>query len=103
MRQVLSSLSYFSIFFAPFIFPIILWIIAGDVIVRKHASKALMSHLFPFLAAIPLLYFVFISSNHPASLLIYILIFAIIYFGSFVYNIVQGIRVLTEGNWNQRY
>ena len=30
MRQLLSALSYFSIFFAPFLFPIIIWIVARD-------------------------------------------------------------------------
>lgn len=95
MRQILSSLSYFSIFFAPFIFPIIVWIVARDEYVAKHSKRALLSHLFPFLAAIPLLYFSLIA-NHAGSILGYALLFGVIYFGSFVYNIVKGIQVLRE-------
>ncbi|WP_036652166.1 DUF4870 domain-containing protein [Paenibacillus pini] len=95
MRQLLSSLSYFSIFFAPFIFPIIVWIVARDAYVAKHSKRALLSHLFPFLAAIPLLYLTIIA-NHAGSIFGYVILFAVIYFGSFVYNIVKGIQVLRD-------
>lgn len=102
MRSVLASLSYFSIFFAPFLFPVIIWFISDDAILRRHAGRALFSHVFPVLAAIPLLYFMF-SAHYIASIFMYVIVFAIIYFCAFLYNIIQGIRVLANANWPQRY
>lgn len=95
MRQLLSSLSYFSIFFAPFLLPLIVWIVAQDDYVTGHAKKALFSHVFPFLAVIPLLIFMF-NANHTASIIGYVVLFFVIYFGAFIYNIYQGIKVLRE-------
>lgn len=95
MRQLLSALSYFSIFFAPFIFPIIVWIASRDPYVAKHSKRALISHILPFIAAVPLLILTF-GANHAGSVLGYILLFVIIYFGTFIYNIVKGIQVLRE-------
>ncbi|RUT28487.1 hypothetical protein EJP77_17915 [Paenibacillus zeisoli] len=102
MRPVLASLSYFSIFFAPFLLPVVIWFISDDAMVRKHAGRALFSHVFPVLAAIPLLYFMF-SAQYVASIFMYIVIFAIIYFCAFLYNIVQGIRILANAKWPQQY
>ncbi|WP_433945843.1 DUF4870 domain-containing protein [Paenibacillus sp. SN-8-1] len=102
MRPILAALSYFSIFFAPFLLPIIIWFISDDAFVRKHAGRALFSHVFPVLAAIPLLIFMF-SAQYIASIFMYISIFAIIYFCAFLYNVIQGIRVLADANWPQHY
>ncbi|WP_405153763.1 DUF4870 domain-containing protein [Paenibacillus sp. FSL K6-0108] len=95
MRQLLSALSYFSIFFAPFLFPIIIWIVAKDNYIEGHAKRALFSHIFPFLAAIPLLYF-FVTAHSLGSAVGFVILFFIIYALSFVYNIVKGIQVLRE-------
>ncbi|WP_211746339.1 DUF4870 domain-containing protein [Paenibacillus sp. Marseille-Q4541] len=95
MRQLLSSLSYFSIFFAPFLLPLIVWIVAKDDYISGHAKKAFFSHIFPFLAAIPLLIFMF-NANHAASIVGYVILFLVIYFGAFVYNIYQGVKVLRD-------
>jgi len=98
VRQLLSSLSYFSIFFAPFILPILVWLLSQDAYVAKHARRALFSHLFPLLAAIPLIYMA-VTSGSFASVVGYLILFGIIYFGSFVYNIVLGIQVLREPSY----
>ncbi|MBO2943968.1 DUF4870 domain-containing protein [Paenibacillus sp. F411] len=95
MRQLLSSLSYFSIFFAPFLLPIAVWILAGDRFVRGHAKRALLSHLFPVAAGILLLIMAF-SAGSFGAVIGYVILFAIIYFGTFVYNIIQGIQVLRD-------
>ena len=42
--RVLSSISYFSIFFAPIILPIIIWIFA-DKPASAHAAKSLFYHI----------------------------------------------------------
>lgn len=45
-NNVLSSLCYFSVFFVPFLFPLIVWILAsGDT--SRHARKALLYHILP--------------------------------------------------------
>ncbi|WP_054956180.1 DUF4870 domain-containing protein [Paenibacillus dakarensis] len=95
MRQLLSSLSYFSIFFAPFIFPVIVWIVSNDNYVELHAKRALISHVFPVIAGIILL-FMAIGSGSFGAVIGYVILFAIIYFGAFVYNVVKGIQVLRE-------
>ncbi|MGN7359923.1 DUF4870 domain-containing protein [Paenibacillus sp. SAF-054] len=95
MRQLLSALSYFSIFFAPFLFPLIVWIASGDRYVAMHSKRALLSHILPFAAAVPLLILTF-GADNPGSVFGYILLFVIIYFGTFIYNIVKGIQVLRE-------
>ena len=48
MRQLLSSLSYFSIFFAPFLLPLIVWIVAKDAMLQGMRKKRcfLISFLF---------------------------------------------------------
>lgn len=96
MRQLLSALSYFSIFFAPFLLPLIIWIACReDLYVAMHSKRALISHILPFVAALPLLFLTF-GAEHLGSVLGYIILFIIIYFGTFIYNIVKGIQVLRE-------
>lgn len=95
MRQLLSSLSYFSIFFAPFILPVIVWILSKDHYVEKHAKRALLSHLFPIIAAIVLI-FMAISAGSFGAVIGYVFLFGVIYFGAFVYNVVKGLQVLRE-------
>ncbi|USB34215.1 DUF4870 domain-containing protein [Paenibacillus sp. YPG26] len=102
MRTILSSLCYFSIFFAPFLLPVIVWFISNDAVVRKHAGRALLSHIFPVLAALPLLYFMF-SAQYLASIFMYVAVFALIYFCAFLYNVIQGIRILSNAKWPQQY
>ncbi|WP_278926591.1 hypothetical protein [Staphylococcus auricularis] len=47
-NNILSSFCYFSVFFAPFIFPLIVWILAsGDT--SRHAGKALLYHILPII------------------------------------------------------
>lgn len=95
MRQLLSSLSYFSIFFAPFLLPLIVWILSPDAYVAKHARRALFSHVFLVIAAIPMIYMA-VTSGSFGSIIGYLILFGIIYFGAFVYNIIMGIQVLRE-------
>jgi len=51
-NKVLASLCYFSIFFAGFIFPIIVYFVSDNDHVKQHAKKAFISHLIPFLTAL---------------------------------------------------
>lgn len=93
--KLLSSLCYFSVLFAPFLFPIIIYILAsGDV--RHHAGKSLWTHLVPYLSAfIGLGALAFNTGNQTAALTI-ICIFAVICGYYLILNFVRGIRVLLE-------
>ncbi|MGD6794268.1 DUF4870 domain-containing protein [Metabacillus indicus] len=100
-NKLLSSLCYFSIFFAPFLFPIIVYFIADERDVKQHAKKSLFSHLVPLLTLIlPFFMMLFAGlAGSPEALAVGIVIFGFILIGIvniavFVYNIVQGIKIL---------
>ncbi|AMX85168.1 hypothetical protein GS3922_00820 [Geobacillus subterraneus] len=46
-NKVLSALCYFSVFFAPFILPIVTYFVVEDPEVKHHAKRSLVSHLIP--------------------------------------------------------
>lgn len=93
--KILSSLCYFSVFFAPFLFPIIVVIIAsGDV--RHHAGKALWTHFVPYLSV-----FIGLASSalYPGSgstAAFIIAVFGVIGVYYIILNLVRGIKVLLE-------
>ncbi|MGG1876284.1 DUF4870 domain-containing protein [Paenibacillus campinasensis] len=95
MKQLLSSLSYFSIFFAPFIFPFLVWVLSDNAYIARHARHALLSHLIPVIAAIPLIYLMF-NAEVLGSVIMYLILFGLIYFLTFVYNVLKGVQVLRE-------
>jgi uncharacterized Tic20 family protein len=47
-NNVLASFCYFSVFFMPFLFPLIVWILASGNTAR-HARKALLYHILPII------------------------------------------------------
>ena len=101
----LSALGYFSVFFAPFLVPIILLFAAKDDDVRYHAKRALISHIIPCIlfvfVAIFMIFSFILTTTEPTmsntSVIIMFLImggFTIITFVIFIWNIIQGIKVL---------
>ncbi|PEE40966.1 DUF4870 domain-containing protein [Bacillus pseudomycoides] len=101
-NNILSSLSYFSIFFAPLLFQIIIYFVAEEE-VKYHAKKALWTHLIPYVTIIIGLTISgalgFSSINENAIGIAVIVTFAIafiinIYY--FIWNIVKGVKVLKE-------
>ncbi|GAA0414899.1 MAG: DUF4870 domain-containing protein [Bacillota bacterium] len=101
-NNILSSLSYFSIFFAPFLFPIIVYFVA-DKSVKHHAIKALWAHLVPFITIVCIIVIAVtlgisqLSQTVNGGILIGVAILAVIvnvYF--FIWNLVRGIKVLNE-------
>jgi hypothetical protein len=52
-NKVLSALCYFSIFFAGFLFPLIVYFVSDNPYVKKDAKAAFLSHLLP-VVAVPL-------------------------------------------------
>ncbi|SMG18924.1 DUF4870 domain-containing protein [Paenibacillus aquistagni] len=98
--QVLSSLCYFSIFFAPFLFPLLIWLIADNE-VKDHAKKALWSHIVPTIVLIIGMitsFSVGIGSESAVWVSILLVVtyglFILIWLYYFIWNIVKGLRVL---------
>ena len=98
-RKVLSGLSYFSIFFAGFIFPFIVWLASSDTVTKQHAKKALLSHLIP---VIPMIFMVFtivyeavnFQNELPVLTIISIVVTAIVWLVVVIYNLIKGVKVL---------
>ncbi|MDR0269455.1 DUF4870 domain-containing protein [Paenibacillus sp.] len=99
-KNILSSLCYFSIFFAPFLFPIIVFFVASED-VKYHAKKSLLLHLVPYIIfIIGIAGSGFLGINgwgQTASGLVvtYVVISIILVIYVFVLNIIKGIKVLT--------
>lgn len=100
-RKVLSSLCYFSIFFAGFIFPLIVYFASGDDVTKRHAKKSIISHLIPLIPT-PLLVFALYydlantPDNVPALTIISIVILIVIWIVVVIWNIIKGVKVLVS-------
>ncbi|MEJ8778543.1 DUF4870 domain-containing protein [Pseudogracilibacillus sp. ICA-222130] len=99
-NKVLSSLSYFSLFFAPVLFPIIVYFLTNGE-TRRHARNAFASHIIPSVlligGGITIGLFGINGWTHaPISLALLFIVFAILSFVLLIYNIVLGIKVLIE-------
>ncbi|MDP4084075.1 MAG: DUF4870 domain-containing protein [Bacillota bacterium] len=100
-RKVLSSLCYFSIFFAGFIFPLVVFFASGDQDTKRNAKKALFSHLVPIIP-LPLLVFAIIydagvrPDQVPFFTISGIILMVLVSMVVVIWNIVKGIKVLNE-------
>ena len=99
----LSALNYFSVFFAPFLVPIIIYFISSHAEVKRHAFRALWSHLIPVILGILLFVLmlaagVFGGQAGDGALLIVSLVAGLGYGGIClaltIWNVIQGIKVL---------
>jgi hypothetical protein len=99
-NKVLSALSYFSVLFAGFIFPIVVYFISDDELVKSHAKKAFLSHLIP-LITIPLVIIAVLIDFSTGTGAVFP-IFAFIGAGLggllslivVIWNIIKGVKVL---------
>ncbi|MFC9541253.1 DUF4870 domain-containing protein [Lysinibacillus sp. NPDC056959] len=106
-KKILSAFSYLSIFFAPFIVPLVVYFVSKDNDVKSHSLRALISHLIP--VAFGIIFFaVFIFStlsfntfepdSGSSSFLIIWLVSFVIYIlasiGIVIWNIIQAVRVI---------
>lgn len=93
--KILASLCYFSVFFAPILLPIIVWIVAKPP-VSKHAKRSLMYHILPWVLFV--LGTLLIGLIQGASALYLILILTtVIFLGAIffvIYNLYCGVKVL---------
>ena len=99
----LSALNYFSVFFAPFIVPIIIYFVSPDPEVKRHSIRALLSHVIPFIFGIILVVALFIvgvfsmQANGDNIFITWVLLmlgYGLLYLVIVIWNVVQGIRVL---------
>ncbi|MCM3567435.1 DUF4870 domain-containing protein [Neobacillus mesonae] len=98
-RKVLSSLCYFSIFFAGFIFPFIVWLASSDSVTKEHAKKSLISHLIPIIPTIFVVFAVIFEmvnfqNEVPILTVISMIITAVVWIIIVIYNIIKGVKVL---------
>ncbi len=100
-NKVLSALCYFSIFFAGFIFPIIVYFISDNPYVKKDAKAAFLSHLLPIIAVPLVIAGVFMDigifssgSGMPIYFMIMIGLSILVSIGVVIWNIYKGIKVL---------
>lgn len=102
-NKIISSLCYFSVLFVAVLFPIVVYFASDELEVKNHAKRAFISHLVPLitvpvaiLAAIwgitgnetAMLYIIF-----PAFIICIILTLIVL-----IWNIVQGVKVLTKND-----
>lgn len=100
-NKILSALSYFSIFFAGVLFPLIVFLISADKTVKSHAKKALVSHLIPL---IPVPFIVFsaifgiaeVQTEIPVVFITSMIAMVILSVIVVIWNIVKGIQVLSK-------
>lgn len=98
-KKVLSALSYFSVFFAGFIFPLVVFFASENPFVKVHAKKAFLSHLIP-LIALPVIFLaipfeLFSNPNDvPVFFLIGIGLSVILSLIVVIWNIVKGVQIL---------
>ncbi|MEI4770205.1 DUF4870 domain-containing protein [Psychrobacillus sp. FJAT-51614] len=107
-NRILSALSYFSVLFAPFILPIIVFFVSQDTEVKHHAKRSLISHLIPFIFMIVLFIALFSSfftvfmnaAVNEQSLFmasapfLFVFLYLVSYIIILVWNIIQGVKVL---------
>lgn len=100
-QRVIASLNYFSIFFAPFLFPIIVYFVTTNESVKYHAKRALLSHIIPVLVMIGsivtgiILVFSNFAGVAAGTIALGYLAAGILYFIFMIWNIVQGIKLFT--------
>lgn len=99
--KLLSALNYLSVFFAPFIVPVIIYFAVKDPEVKRHAIRALISHVLPFVFGILLLGgmlmtgFLATAEELVAGIWLLLLLgYGLLYVILVIWNIFQAFKVL---------
>ncbi|MDH6364477.1 putative Tic20 family protein [Enterococcus sp. PF1-24] len=102
-QKILNGLSYISIIFAPFLFPLIVYLVSNNSDVKYHASRALKLHLLPIILTIIALIIIgatglITNDAQPTAILSGILVIgiAILDVALAIYNLVIGIKILSN-------
>ncbi len=111
-HRILSALCYFSVLFAPFLLPIIVYFISSDTEIKHHAKRSLISHMIPIGVGLIGIIFLIVGSftlyspspslNSSTSFDFYAaslpFLFMVLYFILsiivLIWNIVQGVKLL---------
>ncbi|UDM32531.1 DUF4870 domain-containing protein [Lentilactobacillus laojiaonis] len=101
-NKVINALSYFSVTFAPFIFPFIVWLVSqNEPDIHKNAKKAFLLHLVPIILTIILFIVIgttgIVLQNANTTGFIFIILVAIVALIDliiYIYNIYLGIKIL---------
>ncbi|GAA3622281.1 DUF4870 domain-containing protein [Secundilactobacillus similis] len=101
-RKVVNALSYISIIFAPFLFPIIVWFLSrDDPDMHHHAGRAAWLHLIPIVLTVIVLIIsgvVGVATNDSVSTggtaFFLLLLAGIVDLVLYVYNIYFGLKIL---------
>ncbi|HET7522026.1 MAG TPA: hypothetical protein VFJ73_01750 [Bacillales bacterium] len=91
---ILSALCYFSLFFAPFLFPVVVYFVVKDECVMRDARNSFLSHLIPLLSLPILLVIVIGSDDYVISTIVAIVVYGLLAFAVMVWNLVKGIQAL---------
>ncbi|EIT86999.1 hypothetical protein A374_02059 [Fictibacillus macauensis ZFHKF-1] len=92
-NKLLSALSYFSILFIPFLFPVVVHLATKDEQSKAHSMRAMLSHLIP-IVGIPLGITITAEDDFSKGSIFYCsLIFGGITVLVVLWNVYQGIRV----------
>ncbi|NHM77180.1 DUF4870 domain-containing protein [Staphylococcus sp. 11511212] len=93
--KLLASLCYFSVFFAPILFPIVVWILTKYP-VTTHAKKSIIYHILPWISMTLAAIFFGLSQSTPNIPLYFTLgiILLVMAFLTYVYNLYCGVKVL---------
>ncbi|RFA33403.1 hypothetical protein CAI16_14745 [Virgibacillus dokdonensis] len=96
-NYVLSSLCYFSVFFAPLLFPIMVYFLASED-TKYHAKSAMFIHLVPAITGIGAFtaFAVDNLSENVTTLLIATVVVINVYY--FILSVVKGVKVLQKGS-----
>jgi hypothetical protein len=96
-RKVLSGLCYLSIFFAGFIFPLVVFFATGDEITKMHAKKSLFSHLIPLIPVLLLVFGILFDATYnnqvPVFTVISVLVLILTSIVVVIWNIIKGVKV----------
>lgn len=103
-NKIISALSYFSVLFFGVIFPIIVYFVVEDEEVKRHAKRAFFSHIVPLITVPFVIWSIVLGitgheSSVPFVLIPTLLVCFLLDLVVFVWNIIQGIKVLKEKNW----
>ncbi|WP_100333237.1 DUF4870 domain-containing protein [Bacillus alkalisoli] len=93
--KVIASLCYFSVFFAPFLLPIVVYFIVDNREVKSHALASLWSHILPMLV-IPIFILGAIVFDAILIIIISFIISGLVTIIVIVWNVVKGIQLLRQ-------
>ena len=99
-RRLLASLNYFSVFFSPFLFPLITMRF-GESDIKDHGKKAFISHAIPVTLYVTMIIVIYLSAyitnaEQPNSILVIScgILLALLTISVVIWNVLQGVKVL---------